>query len=156
VKKVWPIACIDGRKPVRSQEYKPRVHLGLDVMFTRLPSDPPYAAADPRGTKGFHVPPAALCVAAHDGYVLYAKLAANGFRVRLASSQAWPLQTLYLHLLDLQVQPGQLVTAGQPLGLVGGDPTEADPRHTIHLHFETRDYDEPFDPEHWLEDAEYV
>ncbi|GAB4398797.1 MAG: hypothetical protein OHK0052_22010 [Anaerolineales bacterium] len=49
------------------------------------------------------------------------------------------LYTLYAHLRDLPlVQPGELVTCGQPLGVVGDTGGEATGFEIVHLHFEMR------------------
>lgn len=132
----FPLAAFPGRTPVISQGFDPRRHLGVDLMFARAPADPPFAASDPRGTRGFYVPPGAIAVACTAGRVIYAKQAANGLRVRFAARDG--VHYLYLHLAKLYVADGDSVAEGQFLGLVGGDPTSADPHHTVHIHHEQR------------------
>lgn len=144
----YPVSVVDGRKPVRSQEFKPGVHLGIDIMFRRLPTDPPYDPSDPRGSLRFFVPSGAMALATQRGRVVYAKSAANGYRVRLATPDGY--EELHLHLASLLVTAGQDVEEGQPLGPVGGDPSAADPRHLLHLHYERRLNNVPEDPEPYL------
>lgn len=52
------------------------------------------------------------------------------------------LETLYAHLSKRQVEPGQMVDAGDVLGL-GGNTGRS---HGSHLHFEVRFLDQPIDP----------
>ncbi len=54
--------------------------------------------------------------------------------------------TLYAHLSELLVQPGQRVTAGTDVGREGSSGDSTDP----HLHFEVRVSGVPVDPEPWL------
>lgn len=160
---IYPVRLAAGRRPVISQPFKARQHLGVDIMWPRLPADPPYSATDPRGTQSFVALPGAVCVAARPGKVIYAKTADNGHRVRLAAIDGSHL--LYLHLADLRVKAGDVVDPGAELGLMGGDPTGADPHHTVHLHFERRVHVEdsgdgwgmgPVDPQPWLAMCVYV
>src|SRR5688572_20767023 len=44
-----------------------------------------------------------------------------------------PWASYYTHLSALSVRPGQVVDAGEPIGIVGGDPSK--PPHLRHLHF---------------------
>ena len=158
----FPVAKIANRTPVISQEFKPVVHLGVDIMFPRRAADPLHRPSDPRGTRGFYVPAGATAIAAEAGTLHYAHRAPNGWRVRIAHADGW--HSLYLHLSALFVPAWELdtpgvfpITAGQPLGPVGGDPTDADPRHTYHLHFERRDSKNvAHDPAPWLRLATYL
>jgi len=52
------------------------------------------------------------------------------------------LETLYAHLSKRQVEPGQLIEAGDTLGL-GGNTGRS---YGSHLHFEVRFLDQPIDP----------
>lgn len=56
------------------------------------------------------------------------------------------LETLYGHLLMCMVNPGQKISAGDPLGLGGTTGNATGP----HLHFETRYHGRPIDPLSWL------
>ena len=53
------------------------------------------------------------------------------------------LETFYAHLSELYVVPNQFVKAGDLIGL-GGNTGNS---HGSHLHFETRFYDAPMNPE---------
>ena len=59
---------------------------------------------------------------------------ARGLGVTIAHGAGWT--TYYTHLAALRVKAGERVTAGQPLGVIGDDPT--DPGDRRHLHFELR------------------
>jgi murein DD-endopeptidase MepM/ murein hydrolase activator NlpD len=52
------------------------------------------------------------------------------------------IATLFGHLSAIGVQPGQIVTAGQPLGRVGSTGRSTGP----HLHYEIRKDGRPIDP----------
>lgn len=114
-----------------SQGFHAPEHMGVDIMFRRLPGEP--VTTSP-GNAEWCMPAGVRALAFAAGTVVYAKQAANGWRVRLSHG---PLDTLYLHLAaaPLVVQ-GQRVGMGDPLGVVGADPT--DPEKLPHLHFETR------------------
>ncbi len=62
------------------------------------------------------------------------------------------LFTLYAHLSRIEVQPGQIVRAGEPIGQVGASGSALG----SHLHFEVRlgqveEYDATVNPELWLQ-----
>jgi murein DD-endopeptidase MepM/ murein hydrolase activator NlpD len=59
------------------------------------------------------------------------------------------LATLYAHQSRIIVAPGQAVTKGQLIGLVGSTGYSTGP----HLHFEVRVDGTPVDPEPWLAGA---
>jgi hypothetical protein len=148
----WPVLPIAGRKPCVTQEWNPPGHLGVDIAFPRRPGDPPERADDPRSAAGrFHVPGDGLVVAVAAGRVRYAAKHENGFRVRLEHADTGS-DSIYLHLADLRVAAGDVVPVGQLLGVMGGDPSPADPRHFLHLHFELRNRsdNQPFNPEPYL------
>lgn len=136
---VWPVGIWHGRKPVISSPWgTPRghqTHEGVDVMFRRLPSDP-YAVGSPNGSKGFVLPDGVMGLAAADGIVWSAGWTPRGFSVVLDHGS---VATYYTHLETLLLTPtararsGQRVTAGQPLGVVGYDPTDG--RKLKHMHF---------------------
>ncbi len=140
---VWPLAIWNGRLPVCSDGWgsartgldgTPRTHLGVDLMYRRTSLDD-LADRFPAGTRGgskWHVMPADVAaLAASDGTVRYAKWTARGFTVVIDHVQPW--SSYYTHLAMLSVRPGQHVVAGAPIGIVGGDPSNAP--HLRHLHF---------------------
>ncbi len=137
---VWPVGIFRGRKPVISSGWgTPRgalSHEGVDVMFRRLPTDP-YPVGSPNGSKGFVLPEGVLALAASDGLVWSAGWTPRGFTVVIDHGT---VATYYTHMTTLNVTPtargrsGQRVVAGQPLGIVGGDPMDTG-RHLKHLHF---------------------
>ncbi|MEB3261180.1 MAG: M23 family metallopeptidase, partial [Cyanobacteriota bacterium] len=88
-----------------------RMHTGLDLIVTE--GTPVLAAAT--GTVR-----------------LVEEVSGYGLTVLVDHGQGW--QTLYGHLFEIAVQPGETVHRGQPLGRVG----ESGRASTPHLHFEIR------------------
>lgn len=122
---------VRGRAPAVSQAFSAPDHLGVDIMFARLPGE---TLETSPGNARWCMPRGIRAIALTAGRVVYAKRAANGWRVRLTHG---PVDTLYLHLGAVPlVVTGQKVLAGESLGLVGSDPT--DPEGLPHLHFELR------------------
>jgi hypothetical protein len=82
-------------------------------------------------------------VSAFSGKVRYAKYNEAGFGNLVIVRHHNGLETLYAHLSKILVAPNQEVKAGEPLGL-GGNTGRS---RGSHLHFETRLYDVPMNPE---------
>lgn len=82
-------------------------------------------------------------VAAFNGKVRYAKYNDAGFGNLVVIRHYNGLETFYAHLSDLNVVPNQEVKAGDPIGF-GGNTGHS---RGSHLHFETRFYDAPMNPE---------
>lgn len=140
---VWPVPRWNGRAPVISDGFgSPRPggsrHRGADVMFARAPTDT-YKAGTSNGSAHHVMPDGMTAVAASDGVVWSAMKTARGFAVVL-DHKPRKVATFYTHLSKLLVQEtatgksGQVVHAGQPLGVIGADPLDA--QHLKHLHFE--------------------
>jgi hypothetical protein len=140
---LWPVPSWQGRSPAISDGFdSPRPglprHGGVDIMFERRPSDA-YPIGSPNGSKAFVMPDGLVAVAASDGVVWSALSATTGFCVVIDHT---PIKaaTFYAHLEKLLVQPtsraqtGEHVRAGQPIGIIGASPTDAE--HLKHLHFE--------------------
>jgi len=112
---------------VVSQDWRPATdddpHIGVDLMYRR-------ATTPTRGSR-FVVPEAVPVLAAGAGVVRFAADTRRGYAVIIAHARG---STYYVHLASLLVARGEVVTAGQPLGLVGFDPTDA--ARVRHLHFE--------------------
>jgi hypothetical protein len=112
-----------------------RLHLGSDIMFRRRKRGElveAYPPGTPHGTAGYFMPADVPALAAGAGVVTFAEKTARGGTVTIRHAGGWV--TYYTHLSSLSVAVGQGVTAGQPLGVVGFDPT--DRRKLMHLHFE--------------------
>lgn len=145
---VWPVPRWQGRAPVVSDGYgSPRVggnrgaiHRGADIMFRRrqkgelrdvFPLRAPHS-------KGHFMPPGTLVLAASDGEIWSAGWTPRGYSVVISHGAPWA--TYYTHMTSLRVdetrrgQTRQRVVAGQPLGVVGADPKDAN--GVAHLHFE--------------------
>ena len=82
-------------------------------------------------------------VAAFSGKVRYARYNDSGFGNLVIIRHYNGLETFYAHLSKLIVVPNQEVKAGDPIGL-GGNTGRS---FGAHLHFETRFYDAPINPE---------
>ncbi len=119
---VWPVPTSPTLGPVViSQEWRRPSHLGVDLMYR----DTWGSWQAPEGTK---------VVAARAGKVWSVGQTARGWNVVLDHGPS-PWATFYQHLSKVTVAKGDVVTAGQELGLMGADPTDA--QHLRHLHFAT-------------------
>lgn len=83
-------------------------------------------------------------VAAFSGKVRYAKWNSGGFGNLVIIRHPNGLETYYAHLSKLNVEPNQIVQAGELIGLGGSTGRSYSP----HLHFEVRYNHIPFDPKH--------
>lgn len=142
----WPVPRWQGRAPVISDGYgstRPgATHLGVDLMFARIASDA-FPTTGTNGTKLFVMPDSWPAVAAADGVLWSAGPTLRGYAVVVDHGT---VATFYQHLSTLIVPeihapaPGTPRTkmipiqAGQPLGIIGGDPST--PPYLKHLHFE--------------------
>lgn len=80
--------------------------------------------------------------AAFSGKVRYAQYNKGGFGNLVIIRHYNGLETYYAHLSKINVVPDQEITAGEVIGLGGNTGRSYGP----HLHFETRFYDNAFDP----------
>jgi len=144
----------DGRKATITSSFRPPDrpnHDGCDWFYEWRPGDKPDLVGD-RGAAGrqadgsprWVVPYGVLAQAAAAGTVQIAGNSETGHRVWIDHGNG--LRTGYFHLLDLRVEVGDKIEAGEPIGLVGDNPKDFDGRH---LHFEVSpvDHYQPIDPE---------
>lgn len=134
---VWPIPEIQpptwsgpgvAMMPIISQEFRStraNAHYGLDLMY-RNQSPPPV----------FTAPQGVPVLAARAGTLWSITKTARGWAVVLDHGP--PFATFYQHLESIapaleDAKRGELVHAGQPLGVMGSDPTDGG--HVRHLHF---------------------
>jgi septal ring factor EnvC (AmiA/AmiB activator) len=82
--------------------------------------------------------------AVHEGTVAFADRF-RGYGLMVVVDHGGKHHTLYAHLADLRVQPGQRVAAGQVLGTVGSGVEGPG------LYFEVRYHGRPEDPAEWLD-----
>ena len=80
--------------------------------------------------------------AADRGRVVYAGWNPTGYGFRVVIDHGIDYLTLYAHLSDIYVEPGQVVGKGQVIGVSGSNGNITGP----HLHFEIRDYGILVDP----------
>ena len=90
-------------------------------------------------------------VAAFSGMVRCSKTNAGGYGNLIVVRHHNGLETYYGHLSKRLVNPGQIVRAGDTIGLVGNTGRS----YGSHLHFETRYLGTPFNPNNIIDCAEY-
>jgi len=141
---VFPVPSLGARVPEISDGWgsrrhnadgSRRLHLGADIMFRRRGRGDmieTYPPGTPHGSPGYFMPDNVPALAAGAGLVSFARWTPRGGTVTVRHPEGWTIY--YTYLSALAVAAGQVVTAGQPLGTIGGDPL--DRRHLMHLHFE--------------------
>lgn len=118
-------------------------------MYPRAPDDPP------SGSPRYVVPSGTRALAVRDGIVRRGEYGRIRTGLRLWVEHADGHRTGYFHLEELLVQPGERVKAGQPIGVVGDDPSvDGDPRH-LHLELSPIDAYQPRDPVPYLRGARH-
>ena len=110
---IWPVVG-----PI--SQYAHDGHVALDIA---VPLGTPIKAAD-RGT------------------VVMAGWSSVGYGFRVVIDHGIDYVTLYAHLSDIYVKPGQVVGKGQIIGVSGANGNVTGP----HLHFELRDFGQLVDP----------
>lgn len=80
--------------------------------------------------------------ATFNGIVRYAEFNTGGYGNCVVIRHFSGIETLYAHMSQLNVKPGQLLETGEFIGLAGSTGRSDGP----HLHFETRYLSYPFDP----------
>jgi len=152
---MYPVPILNGRKPVISHEFEGgerylpdgslnyATHLGVDLMYPRLPSDPTGPATNVAIPKhgnnpGWITYPNTPIRVAGPGKIWRAGTTPLGHFVEIDHGHVAGvgMMTFYQHMTGF-AQPwtkGVEVMPGTVLGIMGGDPTN-DP-HLVHLHFE--------------------
>ena len=120
-----PIAA-DGRKASISDGFHARGdmrfrngvgHRGHDIMYRKPRSGP---AHHPWSSRWYEMIPHTPALAAGPGLVFRAGRLATGWHVIIDHGDG--AGTGYHHLAEILVRKGQIVTAGLPVGIVGGSP----------------------------------
>lgn len=138
---VWPVPLApDGRKPQISDGYhragdpkkrQGQGHRGQDIMYRRraLRASQPHPWSSPN----YEMLPKTPALAANDAVVFRSGKLATGWHVILDHGDG--VGTGYHHLSELLpgTEPGALIYAGTPLGIVGGSPIGYG---LVHLHFD--------------------
>lgn len=141
---VFPLPNIGARKAVITDHFQAvattgekghRQHLGVDVAYVRLASEPQTL---PRGTKLFYSPADTPVLAALPGKIWSATFSDLGHSVVIDHGNVGgvgPCCTFYQHLSSWSRawKKGDPIIAGEQLGIVGGS-LSGYPWH--HLHFE--------------------
>ena len=140
---VWPVGTWKGRAPEISDGFTGKrrsptsgetiAHGGVDIMYRRIASDPWPPVGSPNASRHYVLPEHRAALAASDARVWSAAYTPRGWTVVLDHGPR-NVATYYTHMSQLLVVPKQTVRAGQPLGIIGGDPLDA--AHLKHLHFE--------------------
>ena len=81
-----------------------------------------------------------------DGRVATAEYSTNGFGIHVVIDHGFGYETVYAHLSQLKVRPGQRVKRGDLIGLSGNTGLSAAP----HLHYEVHKAGIPMDPVNYL------
>lgn len=171
----YPLVVLpDGRLPMITSGYwtenqdrdgvNGEKHMGADFGYRWLDSDPDMPVGDGgavqvNGKRRFWYPPldsfplARVALAACAGRVAAVAETRTGWRCWVEHTGG--LRTGYFHLASVVVNDNQVVAAGQPLGVVGHNPSAKDP---IHLHFEVSPIGRyvPENPRSWLMRAQYL
>lgn len=141
---VFPVPTLGDRRAEISDGWgSPRTlpdgttiqHLGADIMFRRRDVHDLIAVYRPgtvNGERWYFMPDNVPALAAAAGVVHFARSTPVGFTVIIRHPTGWA--TYYTHLSSLAVSTGDTVTAGQPIGIIGGNPADRMP--IKHLHFE--------------------
>jgi murein DD-endopeptidase MepM/ murein hydrolase activator NlpD len=138
---VWPLGVWRGRRPEISDGFasnrrSPKGdiirHGGVDLMYRRV-ADDKCLPGTPNGSRNYIMPDHRAALAVADGVVSLAENTPRG-RTVIIDHVPSKLSTYYTHLSLLMVVPKQAVLAGQPIGIIGTDPLDAE--HLMHLHFE--------------------
>ena len=153
---VFPLPILpDGRKGVVTSSSKWRNksrpnHDGDDWVYPRAESDTE-GVGDGAGSRNmkWNVPQGSVCVAVREGIVREKQFGGikTGFRCYVQHEDGY--RSGYFHLKEILVNAGDYVKAGQPIGIIGHNPSAID---ILHLHFEISegvDY-RPIDPWKYL------
>lgn len=133
----WPMRALpDGREPIVTSSYwtnnpsraqPDRRHMGVDMFYRYLPTDPPMRIGDGGRDTKFWIPPGTMAISAAAGKVKLAGPSATGFRVWVEHDGGY--STGYFHLSRIVVAPGDVVSLGQDLGEVSDNPRDRDAKH---------------------------
>jgi murein DD-endopeptidase MepM/ murein hydrolase activator NlpD len=86
-------------------------------------------------------------IAPADGQVLFAG-DRSGYGISVTVRHGFGLETIYGHLAEVLVKPGQRVTRGTRLGLIGNTGRSTGP----HLHYQVQVNGQPVDPQNYMLD----
>lgn len=126
----WPVRVLGGGARAEvTQEFKPGVHLGVDIAV-----------------RGHYHDAVADVLAVARGTVVRAARGPRGGYVLIDHGD---YASSYLHLqAPIEVRVGEVVEAGRKLGRMGADPLDAE--RIVHLHFQIAPGGTPVDPEPYL------
>jgi murein DD-endopeptidase MepM/ murein hydrolase activator NlpD len=135
----WPAPILGRDVPEVSDGFHMRrsgvFHRGVDIAYRRRSRTDrlaEYPAGSPNGTPGYFLPDGVPALAARAGRVVKAERTRRGFTLVIDHGG---FATYYTHLDRMFVAVDDAVRAGQPLGIIGADPSQGR-RAFKHLHFE--------------------
>ena len=120
-----------------------------EVVFKFGPERKPNGVVLPYNGIGIAAPVGTPVKAVEEGTVQIAR-ALEGYGLSVVIGHGAGSYTLYLRLKQVNVKQGQRVTAGQIIGLVGGEDTEHGPHLEFQVRVPTNGTPTPVDPENWL------
>jgi murein DD-endopeptidase MepM/ murein hydrolase activator NlpD len=154
---VFPVPMLDGRRAVISDGFHAKGdaryrngagHRGIDIMYRRrFPALTQAAMGHPWGSRWHFMLPGIPALAMLPGKVYRAGKLSTGYHVIIDHGQEHG--TGYHHLLHLlpEIERGEMVRAGQPLGIIGGSPVGYG---LAHLHLDTAIKGRWQDPARWV------
>ncbi len=130
------LACIPAIQPIPNKNLK-RIASGFGYRV-----DPIYKTRKMHKGLDFTAPRGTKVYATGNGVVHKVKRARWGYGTHIIINHGYGFTTLYAHLSRTNVRPGQKVTRGQLIGLVGSTGKSTGP----HLHYEVRKNKVPVNP----------
>ena len=120
-----------------------------NVVFRFGPERKPNGVVIPYHGIGISAPVGTPVKAVEAGTVASAS-ALEGYGLTVVISHGGGAYTLYMRLKQINVRQGQAITAGQVIGLVGGESTEHGPHLEFQVRVPTNGVPVAVDPQNWL------
>ena len=120
-----------------------------NVVFRFGPERKPNGVVIPYHGIGISAPVGTPVKAVEAGTIASAS-ALEGYGLTVVVSHGGGAYTLYMRLKQINVRQGQAITAGQVIGLVGGEGTEHGPHLEFQVRVPTNGVPVAVDPQNWL------
>lgn len=137
-------------------------HNGVDIFYRYDASiDPPVHVGDGGATRGedgkpkWFVPEGTPALAVEDGVVSRSSRISTGGRIAINLTHG-PEQVIYCHLKEMFVKVGDVVRAGQELGIIDNNPIDVDADHGHIEVSKSKSAYQPIDPKPWLRAARFI